>query len=338
MKILITGGAGFIGLNFINYTLKHHPGDEIICFDKLTYAADSTAVKRLADEKKITFVQGDIADAAAVGRLFCAEKFDAVVNFAAETHVDRSIKFPAEFVRSNVTGVQVLLDMCLKYGVLRFHQISTDEVYGSAAKMPFDESAALVPTSVYAASKAAADLIALSYFKTHNLEVTVERSSNNYGAYQHPEKLIPLAISRALGGQKIPLYGTGENRRCWLYITDHCRATDMLLRRGRAGEIYNISAESEKTNIEVVRAILAKLNMPDNLISFVKDRAGHDLQYTIDSSKIKNELNWRDETDFDSGLGQTVDWYLNNRARLHEITSSAQYKEYFKDIYGGELF
>lgn len=317
MTLLITGGAGFIGSNFIYYILKKYPGCRVVCLDKLTYAGNLSTLKDALKNPNFRFVRDDICDKAAVERVFDEEHPEAVINFAAESHVDRSIEEPDVFLKTNVIGVQVLLDACLKYGVSRFHQVSTDEVYGELPlgkpDLKFTENSPLNPSSPYSASKASADLLVLSYFKTYGLNVSISRSSNNFGPYQYPEKLMPLMIINALNDKPLPVYGSGENVRDWIYVTDHCKAIDLIVHSGKAGEIYNVGADNEMSNISVVKLICKELNKPESLINHVEDRKGHDLRYAVDSSKIKSELGWEAPTDFMSDLKNTLDWYLDNR-------------------------
>lgn len=317
MTILVTGGAGFIGGNFIRFMLKKYPSYRIICYDSLTYAGNPESLADLKDNPSFCFIKGDITDRTTVERVFSENKPDIVVNFAAESHVDRSIDNPSLFITTNVIGTQVLLDAALRYGVRRFHQISTDEVYGDLPldrpDLLFTESTPLCASSPYSASKASADLLALSYFRTFWLNVTVSRCSNNYGAYQFPEKLIPLMITKALGGHPLPVYGKGENIRDWIHVDDHCRAVDLILHNGREGEIYNIGGGNEKKNIDIVKMICRELSVPETTITHVDDRKGHDLRYAVDSSKISAELSWKPEVDFDEGIKSTIRWYLDNR-------------------------
>lgn len=317
MKILVTGGAGFIGGNFIQYMLKNHPDCRMVCLDKLTYAGNLSTLAGALNNANFTFVRGDIADSDFVCGLFARESFDAVVNFAAESHVDRSISGAQVFMVSNVVGVQVLLDACNRYGVRRFHQISTDEVYGDlplgSPSLKFTEESPLRPSSPYAASKAAADLIALASRRTYGTFVTISRSSNNYGPYQHPEKLIPLVITRALAGEKVPVYGDGQNVREWISVFDHCRAVDLVLQNGESGEIYNVGGGVEMANIDLVELILNELGAPRSLIEFVPDRKGHDRRYSMDSNKMAYKFGWRPQTNFLEGIKRTVRWYKNNR-------------------------
>lgn len=317
MKILVTGGAGFIGGNFIQYMLKNHPDCRMVCLDKLTYAGNLSTLAGALNNANFTFVRGDIADSDFVCGLFARESFDAVVNFAAESHVDRSISGAQVFMVSNVVGVQVLLDACNRYGVRRFHQISTDEVYGDlplgSPSLKFTEESPLRPSSPYAASKAAADLIALASRRTYGTFVTISRSSNNYGPYQHPEKLIPLVITRALAGENVPVYGDGKNVREWISVCDHCRAIDLVLQNGESGEIYNVGGGVEMANIDLVELILNELGVSRSLIEFVPDRKGHDRRYSIDSNKMAYKFGWRPQTNFLEGIKRTVRWYKNNR-------------------------
>lgn len=315
MNLLVTGGAGFIGVNFIDYMLKTHPDYRIVCLDLLTYAANTERISELEKNKNLRFVKGDIRDREAVYSLFSEEHFDAVINFAAESHVDRSIENPDIFVSTNVLGTGVLLDACLRYGKVRFHQISTDEVYGDLpfeSTETFNERDRLSPSSPYSASKASADLLALSYARTFGLPVTISRSSNNYGPYQHSEKLIPTVIKKALADEKIPVYGDGSNLRDWLYVEDHCKAVDLILHNGTLGEIYNIASEKEHSNLETIKGLLFLLGKDENLISFVADRPGHDLRYAIDCSKIRNELGWTYDSDLAWGLEETATFYKKN--------------------------
>lgn len=313
MKILITGGAGFIGSNFIFHMLKNHPNDCIICLDKLTYAGNLCTLRSIMNQPNFSFVKADIYDREAIYRIFAAEHPDMVVNFAAESHVDRSIDHPSIFYQTNVLGTVTLLEACRTYGIKRFHQVSTDEVYGDfpliAAVSGFKENDPLRPSSPYSSSKAAADLVVLSYHRTYGIPVTISRSSNNYGKFQHPEKLIPKMIQFALKNKPLPLYGDGSNVRDWLYVDDHCRAIDMILQHGRVGEIYNVGSREECSNLEIVRLISRTLNKPESLIQFVEDRKGHDVRYSLDVSKIHNELGWSPETAFDVGMAETIQWY-----------------------------
>ena len=315
MKLLITGGAGFIGTNFVYHMLRQKPDWQYVCLDALTYSGKRENLAKAEKQPKFRFVQGDIAEREAVFALFAAEHFDAVINFAAETHVDRSIASPEIFVCSNVLGTQVLLDACVQYGVPRFHQVSTDEVYGDLPldrpELFFTEQTPLNPSSPYSASKAGADLLALAYCRTFGLAVTISRCSNNYGAYQYPEKVIPLMIAKAQKNAPLPVYGKGENVRDWLHVDDHCRALALILDGGRAGEVYNIGGHNELRNIDMIKLLLGVMNKPESLISFVADRAGHDLRYAIDPAKMQQEFGWQPEIPFAEGIVSTVAWYLD---------------------------
>ena len=317
MTVLVTGGAGFIGANFIFYMLDRRPEDRVVCLDKLTYAGNPDTLTPAMDHPRFRFVRGDICDRAAVSALFEEERPDFVVNFAAESHVDRSIEDPEVFLRTNILGTASLMDACRKYGVERFHQVSTDEVYGDLPldrpDLLFTEETPLHTSSPYSSSKAAADLLVLSYHRTYGLPVTVSRCSNNYGPYQFPEKLIPLMISSALRDQPLPVYGQGRNVRDWLYVEDHCKAIDLILRQGRTGEVYNVGGHNEMRNIDIVRLICRELGKPESLIAYVEDRKGHDLRYAVDPEKIRRELGWAPETAFQDGIKQTIRWYLDNR-------------------------
>ncbi|MDL2292410.1 dTDP-glucose 4,6-dehydratase [Acholeplasma sp. OttesenSCG-928-E16] len=333
MKILVTGGAGFIGVNFIYYLLKKYPNDQVFCLDLLTYAGNLRSLEEAMKNDKFKFVLGDITDREYIYELFSQEEFDLVVNFAAESHVDRSIENPEVFLKTNILGTQVLMDACLKYGNVRFHQVSTDEVYGDLPldrkDLFFKEDTNLCPSSPYSASKASADLLVLSYIRTFNLRATISRCSNNYGPYQFPEKLIPVMIYKALNNEPLPVYGNGLNVRDWLYVEDHCIAIDEIIRHGKINEIYNIGGNNEKENIEIVRTILNELGKSEELITYVKDRLGHDLRYAIDSTKIKKELNWIPKTSFESGIKKTIKWNLDNKKWLDEILSN-EYLNYNK--------
>ncbi len=322
MVLLVTGGAGFIGSNFILYQLKKHPEDRIICLDKLTYAGNLETLKDVKDNHKFRFIKADICDKEAVAKAFSEENPDIVINFAAESHVDRSINDTGIFMQTNIIGTQILLDACRKHGI-RFHQISTDEVYGDLpieeTDLFFSENTNLSPSSPYSASKASADLITLSYYKTYRLPVTITRCSNNYGSHQYPEKLIPLTILSALENKPVPVYGNGRNVRDWIYVEDHCKAVDLVIRNGEAGKIYNIGSGNEKSNIEVVSKILEIMDKPKSLITYVPDRPGHDRRYAVDYSKIEKELLWQPETDFEYGLEKTVEWYIQNEDWLKSV-------------------
>ncbi|MBQ6532268.1 MAG: dTDP-glucose 4,6-dehydratase [Solobacterium sp.] len=336
MKILVTGGAGFIGGNYVLTMVKKHPEDEYVVLDALTYAGNLETLKDVAGEPNFRFVKGDIRDRELIDGLFAEEQFDVVINFAAETHVDRSVEDPGIFVTTNIIGMQNLMDACRKYNTGRFHQVSTDEVYGDLPldrpDLLFREDTPIHTSSPYSASKAGADLLALAYHRTFGLPVTISRCSNNYGPYHFPEKLIPLMISRALADESLPVYGNGANVRDWLYVTDHCNAIDMIIRRGRVGEVYNIGGHNEKTNLEVVKTILKALDKPESLIHFVKDRPGHDLRYAMDPTKIETELGWKPEYTFDTGIQKTIEWYLNNREWWENIISG-DYQNYYERMY-----
>lgn len=336
MKFCVTGGAGFIGSNFIYYMLEKYPDDEIVCLDKLTYAGNLETLKPIMENANFKFVKGDIADRAFVFDLFEKEKFDVVVNFAAESHVDRSITDPEVFVRTNVIGTTTLLDASREFNVKRFHQVSTDEVYGDLPldrpDLLFTEETPLHASSPYSSAKASADLFVLAYHRTFNLPVTISRCSNNYGAYQFPEKFIPLIISRALANQDIPVYGTGENVRDWLHVKDHCIAIDLIIRNGKVGEVYNIGGHNEKTNLQIVKLILKVLNKPESLIKYVSDRKGHDLRYAIDPTKLEKELGWKPQYKFESGIPSVIDWYLENKEWWENIVSG-EYQNYYKKMY-----
>ncbi len=337
MKILVTGAAGFIGSNFVFHMRKAHPEYDIIALDSLTYAGNLETLAPVMEEDHFTFVRCDITDREGVRKVFEEHHPDVVVNFAAESHVDRSIEDPGVFLRTNILGTQVLMDACREFGIRRFHQVGTDEVYGdlplNRPDLFFTEDLPLQASSPYSASKASADLLAMAYHRTYGLPVTISRCSNNYGPYQFPEKLIPLMIANALADKPLPVYGTGENVRDWLYVEDHCRAIDMILENGKVGEVYNIGGHNERSNLDVVKTILKQLGKPESLITFVGDRKGHDLRYAIDPSKIHGELGWLPETKFDDGIRQTIDWYLNNESWWKNIISG-DYMEYYEKMYG----
>ena len=336
MKILVTGGAGFIGSNFVYYELDNYPNDEVICLDKLTYAGNLETLEVAMKNPKFKFVKGDIADRAFVDELFASEKPDVVVNFAAESHVDRSIENPEIFLQTNVIGTSVLMDACRKYGNIRYHQVSTDEVYGDLPldrpDLFFTETTPLHTSSPYSASKASADLLVQAYYRTYKLPVTISRCSNNYGPYHFPEKLVPLMIANALNDKKLPVYGKGENVRDWLYVEDHCSAIDLIIRKGKIGEVYNIGGHNERTNLEVVKTIIKELGKSEDLIEFVTDRPGHDRRYAIDPTKIHNELGWLPATKFDDGIKKTIDWYLTHKSWWEKIISG-EYKDYYDKMY-----
>ena len=336
MTIIVTGGAGFIGSNFIFFELKNHPEDRIVCLDALTYAGNLATLEPAMKNSNFRFVKGDITDRACVTKLFEEEKPDIVVNFAAESHVDRSVENPGVFLHTNIIGTQVLMDACRKYGIQRYHQVSTDEVYGDLPldrpDLFFTEETPIHTSSPYSASKASADLLVLAYHRTFHLPVSITRCSNNYGPYHFPEKLIPLIITRALADESLPVYGKGENVRDWLYVEDHCSAIDLVIRKGREGEVYNIGGHNERTNLEVVRTVLKELNKPESLITYVTDRPGHDQRYAIDPTKIHNELGWLPETKFDDGIKKTVKWYLDNR-EWWETILRGEYQDYYEHMY-----
>ena len=340
MKIIVTGGAGFIGGNYVLYAVNKYPEDEIINLDKLTYAGNLETLKSVENRPNYHFVRGDIADREFVFNLFEEAKPDVVINFAAESHVDRSITDPEVFVRTNVVGTTTLLDACRTFGIGRYHQVSTDEVYGDLPlgrpDLLFSETTPIRASSPYSAAKASADLFVQAYNRTFKLPTSISRCSNNYGPYHFPEKLIPLVISRALADESIPVYGKGENVRDWLYVTDHCSAIDLIVRKGREGAVYNIGGHNEKTNLEVVQTILKHLKKPESLIKFVTDRPGHDLRYAMDPTKITNELGWKPEYDFDSGIAATIKWYLENESWWKNIISG-EYTKYFDKMYGERL-
>lgn len=337
MKILVTGGAGFIGSNFIYYQLQNHPEYQIVCLDKLTYAGNLETLKPILGQPNFKFVKADIADREAIFKLFEEEQFDIVVNFAAESHVDRSIEDPGVFLQTNIIGTQVLMDASRKYGVQRYHQVSTDEVYGDLpldrTDLFFTEETPLHTSSPYSASKASADLLVLAYYRTFKLPVTISRCSNNYGPYHFPEKLIPLMISRALNDQPLPVYGKGENVRDWLYVEDHCSAIDLVIHKGSVGEVYNIGGHNERTNLEVVKTVLRELNKPESLIRYVTDRPGHDMRYAIDPTKITTELGWKPKHNFDTGIRYTIQWYLENTEWWERIING-EYQNYYQKMYG----
>lgn len=317
MVIVVTGGAGFIGANFILYMMQKYPENRLICLDKLTYCANLANLQEVRSLPNFRFVQGDICDRSVIERLFSEEHPDMVVNFAAESHVDRSITGPEIFVQTNVLGTQVLLDACLKHKVKRFHQISTDEVYGDLplerTDLKFTEMTPLKASSPYSASKAGADLLVLAYYRTYGLPVTISRCSNNYGRFQFPEKLIPLMVSKALAKEQLPVYGNGLNVRDWIYVDDHCEAIDLILQQGKVGEVYNIGGQKEISNLELVRLICRSLQCSEELITYVKDRPGHDLRYAMDTTKISTKLGWQPRTSFEIGLQKTIMWYVEHQ-------------------------
>ena len=337
MKFIITGGAGFIGSNFIFYLLKEHPEDRVVCLDKLTYAGNLSTLEPVVETPNFRFVKADICDRDAVYALFEEEHPDVVVNFAAESHVDRSIENPEVFLRTNIEGTAVLMDACRKYGIQRFHQVSTDEVYGDlpldCPDLFFTEETPIHTSSPYSSSKAGADLLVLAYHRTYGLPVTISRCSNNYGPYHFPEKLIPLMIINALHDISLPVYGEGINVRDWLYVEDHCRAIDLIVRKGTVGEVYNVGGHNEMRNIDIVKLICKALDKPESLITYVTDRKGHDMRYAIDPTKIHNELGWLPETKFEDGLKKTIQWYLDNEDWWQPIVSG-EYMDYYEKMYG----
>ncbi|RAV13780.1 dTDP-glucose 4,6-dehydratase [Paenibacillus contaminans] len=336
MKVLVTGGAGFIGSNFVLYMLNKYPDYEIVNLDALTYAGNLENLSSVQGNSKHTFVKGDIADRTLVNELF-SKGIDMVVNFAAESHVDRSITEPDIFVRTNVMGTQVLLDAAKKYGVQKFVQVSTDEVYGTLGETGlFTEETPLAPNSPYSASKAGGDLLVRAYHETFGLTVNITRCSNNYGPYQFPEKLIPLMIANALNDKSLPVYGDGLNVRDWLYVEDHCSAIDLVMHEGKNGEVYNIGGNNERTNIQIVKTVLEQLGKPESLITYVKDRLGHDRRYGIDATKITTALGWNPRYHFESGIKATIEWYLENQDWWKRIQSGA-YQEYYAKQYGDRL-
>lgn len=337
MVRFVTGGAGFIGSNFVFYILEKYPQDRLVCIDKLTYAGSLSTLAPVLDKPNFRFAKLDICDRDAVYGLFEEEKPDVVINFAAESHVDRSIENPAIFLETNIIGTSVLMDACRKYGNVRFHQVSTDEVYGDLPldrpDLFFTEETPIHTSSPYSSSKASADLLAMAYLRTYGLPVTVSRCSNNYGPYQFPEKLIPLMIANALADKPLPVYGQGLNVRDWLYVEDHCKAVDLVVNSGRIGEVYNIGGHNEMRNIDIVKLICKELGKPESLITYVTDRKGHDLRYAIDPTKIHDELGWLPETKFSDGIVKTIDWYLNNKSWWETIISG-EYQNYYEKMYG----
>ena len=338
MKILVTGGAGFIGGNFVYHILEKYPAYKVICLDLLTYAGNMETLAKAMENPNFAFERCDIANREAVFAVFAKHRPDVVVNFAAESHVDRSIADPGIFLRTNVMGTGVLMDASREYKVSRFHQVSTDEVYGDLPldrpDLLFTEETPLHTSSPYSASKAGADLLCQAYHRTYKLPVTISRCSNNYGPFHFPEKLIPLMIANALQDKPLPVYGKGENVRDWLYVHDHCTAIDEIIHRGTVGEVYNIGGHNERTNLDVVKTILRELNKPESLINYVTDRPGHDMRYAIDPTKISNELGWLPATTFEAGIKQTIQWYLNNRNWWENILAG-EYQHYYEKMYEG---
>jgi dTDP-glucose 4,6-dehydratase len=337
MNIIVTGGAGFIGSNFIFYEMDKHPEDRIICLDKLTYAGNLSTLSSVLNKPNFRFIKLDICDRPAIYSMFEEEKPDIIVNFAAESHVDRSIENPEIFLQTNIIGTSVLMDACRKYGIQRYHQVSTDEVYGDLPldrpDLFFTEETPIHTSSPYSASKAAADLLVNAYHRTYSLPVTISRCSNNYGPYQFPEKLIPLMIANALENKSLPVYGDGLNVRDWLYVEDHCKAIDLIIRRGIIGETYNIGGHNEMRNIDIVHLICKYLDKPESLITHVTDRKGHDQRYAIDPTKIHDELGWYPETMFADGIKKTIQWYLDNKSWWETIISG-EYRNYYEKMYG----
>ena len=335
--IVVTGGAGFIGSNFVYYRLKKYPNYKIVCVDCLTYAGNLSTLKEALENPNFRFEKINICDYEGLKNLFVEIKPDIVVNFAAESHVDRSIKTPGIFVDTNIKGTQNLMDLCRELEIPRYHQISTDEVYGDLPldkpELFFTENTPIHASSPYSASKASADLLVLAYYRTYGFPATISRCSNNYGPFHFPEKLIPLMIINALNDKKLPVYGDGKNVRDWLFVEDHCKAIDLIIHDNRLGEVYNVGGHNEKSNLEIVKLILEKLNKPESLITFVEDRKGHDRRYAIDPTKIKNNLNWYPETKFADGIEKTINWYLNNKTWWEEIISG-DYKNYYEKMYG----
>ena len=339
MTIIVTGGAGFIGSNFVFHMLQAHPDYRIVCLDKLTYAGNLSTLEPVLQQDNFRFVKADICDRQAVDKLFQEEKPDIVVNFAAESHVDRYIEKPGIFLETNIMGTAVLMDACRKYGIQRYHQVSTDEVYGDLPldrpDLFFTEETPLHTSSPYSSSKASADLLVMAYYRTYGLPVTISRCSNNYGPYHFPEKLIPLMIANALADKPLPVYGNGENVRDWLYVEDHCRAIDLIIHNGKVGEVYNVGGHNEKRNIDIVRIICQELGKPESLIVHVEDRKGHDRRYAIDPAKIHRELGWLPETKFEDGIKKTIKWYLEHKRWWQDIING-EYQEYYAKMYGSK--
>ena len=337
MTIIVTGGAGFIGSNFIFYMRKAHPEDRIVCLDKLTYAGNLSTLAPVMDDPNFRFVKLDICDRAGVFALFEEEKPDVVVNFAAESHVDRSIEDPGIFLQTNILGTATMMDACRTFGNVRYHQVSTDEVYGDLPldrpDLFFTETTPIHTSSPYSSSKAGADLLVQAYYRTYGLPITISRCSNNYGPYHFPEKLIPLMIANCLYNKPLPVYGEGLNVRDWLYVEDHCKAIDLIVRKGRIGEVYNVGGHNEMRNIDIVKLIIKELGKDESLITYVTDRKGHDLRYAIDPTKIHNELGWLPETKFEDGIKKTIRWYLDNKPWWEEIISG-EYQNYYEKMYG----
>jgi len=337
MKILVTGGAGFIGSNFVYHLLDKYADYDVLCVDKLTYAGNMSTLERALKNPHFKFFKTDICDRDGIYKIFVEEHPDVVVNFAAESHVDRSIENPGIFLETNIMGTAVLMDACRKYGIKRYHQVSTDEVYGDLPldrpDLFFTETTPIHTSSPYSSSKASADLLVLAYNRTYGLPVTISRCSNNYGPYHFPEKLIPLMIANALNDKPLPVYGKGENVRDWLFVEDHCEAIDLIIHKGKVGEVYNIGGHNEMKNIDIVKLICKELGKPESLITYVTDRKGHDLRYAIDPSKIHGELGWLPKTKFADGVKKTIRWYLDNRKWWEDIISG-EYQQYYEKMYG----
>ena len=337
MNVLVTGGAGFIGGNFVYHMLDKHPDYKIICVDCLTYAGNMSTLEDAMKNPNFVFYKTDITDREAIYKIFEDEKPDVVVNFAAESHVDRSIENPEIFLKTNILGTQVMMDACRKYGNIRYHQVSTDEVYGDLPldrpDLFFTEETPIHTSSPYSSSKAGADLLVMAYYRTYGLPVTISRCSNNYGPYHFPEKLIPLMIANALADKPLPVYGEGLNVRDWLYVEDHCKAIDLIIHKGKIGEVYNVGGHNEMKNIDIVKLICKKLDKPESLITFVTDRKGHDMRYAIDPTKIHNELGWLPETKFADGIDKTINWYLTHKEWWENIISG-EYQNYYEKMYG----
>lgn len=336
MIVFVTGGAGFIGGNFIHYYLKKHPEDRVVCIDKLTYAGNLSTLASVMDNPNFRFCKLDICDREGVFALFEEEKPDVVINFAAESHVDRSIENPGIFLQTNIIGTATMMDACRAFSNVRYHQVSTDEVYGdlplNRPDLFFTEETPIHTSSPYSSSKAGADLLVLAYLRTYGLPVTISRCSNNYGPYHFPEKLIPLMIANCLNDKPLPVYGEGKNVRDWLYVEDHCKAIDLIVQKGRIGEVYNVGGHNEMANIDIVKLICHELGKPESLITYVTDRKGHDMRYAIDPTKIHNELGWLPETRFADGIKKTIQWYLDNKPWWEEIISG-EYQNYYEKMY-----